>query len=135
MKKYNITVNGKTYEVEVQEAGGSSSPVYASPAPVAAAATKATPVAAPTVAPAAAQAAKAAAPSAGANVINAPIPGRILDVKVSVGDEVKEGQLLLILEAMKMENEIFSPFAGTVDTLQVSTGDSVNAGDLLVSLK
>ena len=139
MKKYNVTVNGKTYEVEVQEAGGAA-PVYAAPvaAPLAAPAPVAAPVAA---APAAAAApapkatAPAAAPSAGATIISAPIPGKILDIKVAVGDAVKKDQLLLILEAMKMENEIFSPNAGIVDTIPVSSGDSVNAGDLLVSLK
>ncbi len=67
--------------------------------------------------------------------MKAPIPGTILDVKVSVEDAVKEGQLLMILEAMKMENEIFSAFNGTVDTIQVAKGDSVNAGDVLLSLK
>lgn len=135
MKKYNITVNGKAYEVEVQEVGGSAAPVYSAPAPAIAAAPA--PTAAPVAAAPAVAAPKAApaAPSAGASVINAPIPGKILDIKVSVGDAVKKDQLLLILEAMKMENEIFSPNAGIVETIPVSTGDSVNAGDLLVSLK
>ncbi|MEI8217219.1 MAG: biotin/lipoyl-containing protein [Eubacteriales bacterium] len=139
MKLYNITVNGTQYEVEVEEvsSGNQAARVYA-PAPAA-------PVAAP-VAPApkaeqpkkaeeAPKAAPAAAPSQGAYAINAPIPGTILDVKVAVGDVIKNGQLILILEAMKMENEIFAAQAGTVETIQVSKGDSVNAGDLMVSLK
>ncbi len=138
MKKYNITENGKSYEVEVQELGGSTAPVYAAPAPTPAPVAAPAPVsAAPAAAAAAAPkaAAPAAAPSEGANVVTAPIPGKILDVKVAVGDAVKQGELLLILEAMKMENEIFSAYTGTVDTIQVAKGDSVNAGDVLLSLK
>lgn len=136
MKLYNITVNGKQYEVEVEEvSGGSQAPRVAAPAPVAA---PAAPVAAPAPAPKKAEEPKKAAPAAvsqGAYVSKAPIPGTILDVKVSVGEVVKEGQLLLILEAMKMENEIFAAQGGTVESIQVSKGDSVNAGDVLLSLK
>ncbi len=143
MRKYNITVNGKAFEVEVQEIGGSPAPVYAASAPASVAvatAPTAAPMQAPAAAPAVAAAPKAAtaapaAPSAGASVINAPIPGKILDIKVSVGDAIKKDQLLLILEAMKMENEIFSPNEGIVESIPVSNGDSVNAGDLLVSIK
>jgi biotin carboxyl carrier protein len=63
------------------------------------------------------------------------MPGTILDIKVSPGDAVKAGDILLILEAMKMENEIIAPSTGTVDTIQVSKGSSVNAGDVLLSIK
>jgi biotin carboxyl carrier protein len=63
------------------------------------------------------------------------MPGTILDIKVKPGDAVKEGQILLILEAMKMENEIIAPSSGTIDTIQVSKGASVNAGDVLLSIK
>ncbi|MGL4484543.1 MAG: biotin/lipoyl-containing protein, partial [Anaerovoracaceae bacterium] len=111
MKKYNIKVNGTAYEVEVEEMGGAAS---AAPAPVAAPAAVATPAiaAAPTQA-----AAVASAPSAGAESITAPMPGTILDVKVTAGAQVAAGDILLILEAMKMENEILAPRAGTVDTV------------------
>jgi len=120
MKNYTITVNGTPYNVTVEEGAG---------APVAAA-----PVAAPVAAPAAAPApAPAAAPAGGTNV-QAPMPGTILSVKVNVGDTVSEGQVLCILEAMKMENEIMAPKAGKVVSVSVSQGSSVNSGDALVSI-
>lgn len=109
MKKFNVTVNGKSYEVEVEEVGGSAAavaapaPVAAAPAPVAAPAPKAAPAAAP------APAAAAAPAPAGAGTITAPMSGTILKSLVKPGDAVKNGQVVLILEAMKMENEIFSP--------------------------
>lgn len=136
MKKFNITVNGKSYEVDVEEIGGVSSPAPTrrqAPAPIA------------TQAPAPVQAAPApaavaptpaaptpAAPIAGGEIINAPMPGTILDIKVNVGDVVANGAVLLILEAMKMENEIMSPVAGKVLSINVSKGASVNSGDVLV---
>lgn len=130
MKKYNIVVNGISYEVEVEEVGAGQTPT----APVAAAAPAATP--APSApAKAAAPAATSAAPSAGTQSIDCPMPGTILDIKVKPGDTVAEGQILLILEAMKMENEIVAPVAGTIDTVQVTKGSAVNAGDILVSIK
>lgn len=131
MKQYNITVNGTAYAVEVEEIGGAATPaVAAAPAPVA-------PKTAPAPAPKAAAPAPAAsaAPSAGAQKIDCPMPGTILDIKVKPGDAVNAGQVLVILEAMKMENEIVAPDAGTVDTVPVTKGQAVNAGDLLVSLK
>jgi glutaconyl-CoA decarboxylase len=133
MKKYNIVVNGVAYEVELEEVGHSTAAPKAV-APVAA------PVAAPAAAPApvvapAPAAAPAAAPSAGAVTIESPMPGTILDVRVKVGDAVVEGQVLVMLEAMKMENEIMAPSAGVVDSVQVAKGASVNTGDVLVSLK
>lgn len=126
MKKFNITVNGKSYEVEVEELGGvASAPVSRPAAPVASA---------PKAAPAPAAAPKAApAPVAGdGEVVASPMPGTILDIKVNVGDTVASGAVLLILEAMKMENEIMAPVAGTVKSITVSKGASVNSGDVLV---
>ena len=128
MRKFIVNVNGNSYEVEVEEIGAVSSPVVAAaPAPAQVSA----PAAAPAQAPAA-PAPKAAAP-AGGTPVNAPMPGTIVDIKVSNGASVKKGDLLLIMEAMKMENEIFSPADGTV-TVVTSKGASVNSGDVLVTL-
>ena len=124
MRQFNITVNGVAYQVSVDEvAAGAAAPV-AAPAPVAAAPA---PVAAP--APAAKPAAKAVA---GGTKINYPMPGTILDLKCKVGDTVKKGTILLILEAMKMENEIIAPVDGTVKQIAVNKGASVSSGDLMV---
>lgn len=131
MKKYNITVNGTAYQVEVEEAGGAISAPVAAATPAAAPA----PVAAAAPAPAQTPAASASAPSAGAVTVTSPMPGTILDIKVKAGDPVKKGQLLFILEAMKMENEIFAPSEGTVETVQITKGASVNAGEILLSIK
>jgi biotin carboxyl carrier protein len=122
MKRYNITVNGKTYDVEVEEVGAGSSP--AAPAPAAA------PAAAP--APAAPNAAPAAAGSG--TPVKAPMPGNILDVKVNVGDAVKTGQVLIVLEALKMENDVVSPADGKVTSVMVKKGDTVNSDDVLVTV-
>ena len=127
MRKFNITVNGTTYEVDVEEVGGVS---YQAPAaPVAAAPVAAAP--APAAAPAAPQAAPAAAGSAS---VKAPMPGTIVSVKVNVGDMVKKGDLVAVLEAMKMENEIFSDADGKVVAVNAPQGASVNTGDAIVSL-
>ena len=123
MRKFNITVNGKSYEVDVEEIGGAVS----APAPVAA------PAPAAASAPAAAPAPKAA-PVAGAKQVNAPMPGTIVSVKVNVGDTVKSDTLVAVLEAMKMENEIFAGVEGTVAGISVSAGDSVNSGDVIISV-
>ncbi|SHJ63023.1 Biotin carboxyl carrier protein [Dethiosulfatibacter aminovorans DSM 17477] len=128
MKQYNITVNGKTYEVAVEEIGGApSAPVFSAPA----AAPRA---AAPAPAPAAPKAAPAAAPAGGGELIAAPMPGTILDIKVTEGQAVKAGDILLILEAMKMENEIVAPADGTVKSIHTSKGTSVSSGDALITL-
>ena len=126
MRKFNITVNGKTYEVDVEEVGGADTPAPVAPAPVAA------PAAAP--APAAKPAAPKAAPVAGATQVKAPMPGTVLSVKVSAGDSVTKDTVVAVLEAMKMENEIFAGVDGTVAGVSVSNGDSVNTGDVLVSI-
>lgn len=124
MKKYNITVNGTTYEVIVEEVGGSNSasPVYTAPA-----------YSAP-VAPAAPAAPKANVVGGGANKVTAPMPGTILDVKVSVGQSVKKGDVVCVLEAMKMENDIPAPCDGVVASVNVQKGSSVAANDVLVTL-
>ncbi len=111
MKNYRITVNGTSYDVSVEELSGGAAPVAA---PVAAA-----PVAAP--APAAAPAAPApAAGGAGSVKVSSPMPGKILAVKANVGDSVKKGQVILILEAMKMENEVVAPEDGTIASIDVT---------------
>lgn len=126
MRKFMINVNGTSYNVEVEELGGFSAPVAAPIAPMAAPA--------PAAAPSASAAPKAAAPVADGTQVQAPMPGNILDVKVSVGDTVAEGDVLLILEAMKMENDILAPAAGKVVSVQVAKGASVNSGDVLAVL-
>ncbi|MGN0599526.1 MAG: biotin/lipoyl-containing protein [Oscillospiraceae bacterium] len=115
MKRFNITVNGKAYDVAVEEVSGGAAPVAA--APVAAA-----PVAAP-----------AAAPAEGTPV-TAPMPGTILDIKVSVGTEVKEGQAVAVLEAMKMENDIPAAKSGKVVAVSAKKGDSVQTGDVILTI-
>ena len=143
MKKFLIKVNGSQYEVEVEELGvtDETSVYYAPAAPVAPTAPAAQPVLQrqhllqPTPAPKAPEPAKSTEVPADAQIINAPMPGVILDIKVSTGSSVKKGDVLLILEAMKMENEIVAPSDGTVASINVSKGSSVNAGDVLVSLK
>ena len=131
-KQYTVTVNGTAYEVTVESVSGgrmASAPVArTAPAPVARAAA---PVAAP--APAAAPAAPKAAPAASGSgeTVSRPMPGTILDVKVAAGQAVKSGDILFILEAMKMENEIFAPCDGTVSSVAVSKGAAVNPGDVL----
>ena len=133
MKFYTVTVNGNSYEVSVEENGGAPS---VAPAPVAQAApAPKAPVqqAAPAPAPAA-PAPKAASGSAGNIKISSPMPGKILSLKASVGQAVKKGEVILILEAMKMENEIVATDDGTVASINVSAGQSVEAGDLLATL-
>ena len=113
MKKYRVTVNGTAYEIELEELTG------AAPAPAAA-----------TAAPAPAPAPAAAAP-AGGEQVTSPMPGTILSINVAAGDTVKRGQVLMILEAMKMENEIMCPCDGKVASVNTSKGSAVESGTLL----
>lgn len=130
MRKFMINVNGNSYEVEVEEIkdGVVAAPI-AQPAPRAAApAPKAVPKAAPKPA-----AAPAAVP-AGASTVTAPMPGTILSINVKAGDTVKKGQVLCILEAMKMENEIMAGVDGTIASVAIGQGDSVSTGQVLFAL-
>ena len=128
--KYVATLNGKKYEVEIERVDEyrplDRGAQVSAPAPILAAAPA--PKAAP--APAAAPAPKAA----GGQTVEAPMPGKILDIKVKVGDAVGYGQCVIVMEAMKMETEIVAPAAGTVASINVSTGDSVETGAVLVTL-
>lgn len=121
MKKYLVNVNGTEYAITVEELAEGA------PAPAAA------PAQAAPAAPAAAPAAPAAAP-AGGEKINAPMPGTILSVNVANGQAVKSGDVLMILEAMKMENEILAPCDGTVSALSVTKGATVDTGALLCAI-
>ena len=133
--KYTATLNGKQYEVELERIDAyEPMPRYgeapaATPAPVAA---PAAPVPAP--APAAPAPAPAAAPAAGATTVEAPMPGKILNIKVSAGQAVKFGETVIVMEAMKMETEIVAPADGTVSKILVKAGDSVDTGAALVAL-
>ena len=126
MKKYNITVNGTTYEVIVEEAGS----VESVPSHVA---TPTAPIQPAAPAPKAV-APKAAPSTAGSNAVTAPMPGTILDVKVSVGQTIKKGDVICVLEAMKMENDIPSPQDGVVASVNVQKGANVNANDVIITL-
>ena len=142
--KYVATLNGKKYEVEIErvdeyrpldrgaQASAPAPILAAAPAPKAAPAPAAAPAPGPAPAPAPAPAAAPAA--AGGQTVEAPMPGKILDIKVKVGDAVGYGQCVIVMEAMKMETEIVAPAAGTVASINVSTGDSVETGAVLVTL-
>ena len=114
MKKYRVNVNGTVYEVELEEMTGA-------------------PAAAPVAAPAPSVSA-AAAPAAAGEKVTSPMPGTILSVNVAAGDAVKRGQVLMILEAMKMENEIMCPCDGTVASVSVTKGAAVESGTLLCTI-
>lgn len=118
MKKYNVTVNGTAYEVMVEEVTGGAAPASA-------------PAAAPAPAPVTAP---AAAPVGAGEQISSPMPGTILKVNVAVGQTVKSGDVLMVLEAMKMENEIMAPRDGTVTAVSVNEGAAVESGTLLCTL-
>lgn len=121
MKNYTITVNGNVYDVTVEEGAATGAPV-----------------AAPKAAPAPAAAPKAAAPTksgaAGSVKVNAPMPGKILAVKANVGDKVTKGQVIFVLEAMKMENDIVAPQDGTIASIDTAAGNSVESGETLATL-
>lgn len=135
MKTYRITVNGNVYDVQVEELNGSAVPMTA-PVNVALAPQVApTPVAQPTAAPTPAPAPAPAPTGSGEGTkITSPMPGTILDIKVNVGDKVDENQVVIILEAMKMENEIVTSVGGTVTGVNVTKGQTVASGDLLVTV-
>jgi len=118
MKNYTITVNGKSYEVSVEERGGASAPVTTASAPVA-----------PAV-----KAAPASNGSEGRVKVVAPMSGKILGVKVSVGQAVKKGEVVAVLEAMKMENDIVALEDGTIASINVNVGDSVETNQTLVTI-
>lgn len=133
MKKYKITVNGKTYEVEVEEVGGTqqvsevSSTIVERPKEASRQDT-------PKPSPAPVPVIKKAAP-AGKTTITAPMPGTILSIKVKQGSNVSKGDVIMILEAMKMENEILAPQDGTISSIDVSEGATVNTSDLLATIQ
>ena len=115
MKNYTITVNGKSYEVTVEERGGASAPVTTASAP-------------------AVKAAPASNGSEGRVKVVAPMSGKILGVKVSVGQAVKKGEVVAVLEAMKMENDIVALEDGTIASINVNVGDSVETNQTLVTI-
>lgn len=129
MKTYNITVNGVTYTVDVEEVGA----VASAPAAPVAAPAPAAPVA-PKAAPAAPKAAPKASGAQGAVAVKAPMPGNIMKVNAKVGASVKKGDVLVVLEAMKMENDICAPQDGVVASVEVAQGATVETDALLVTL-
>lgn len=133
MKRYSITVSGVTYDVTVEELSSAAAPV-ATPVAAPAAAPVAAPAAAPTPAPAAPAAPKAAAP-AGAVEVTSPLPGTVLKIPAKVGASVKSGEVLVIIEAMKMENEIVAPQDGKIVSIETKEGATVGNGDLLIVME
>lgn len=122
MKKFRVTVNGNTYEVDVEEIQAGQNVNISSPSTVTTSATQ-------TVATT-----NESNSSQGNDKVEAPMQGKILSINVTRGQSVNEGDVIAVLEAMKMENEIFAPKAGTVASINVTVGQSVNTGDLIVSL-
>jgi glutaconyl-CoA decarboxylase len=143
MKKYRITVNGKTFGVDVEEVDAQKSghspvsvpaAVAPAPAPVPAprvVAAQTPPAQAPAASPATP---RTAAPAGGATAMKSPLPGKILKIMVTPGSSWKKGDTLLIIEAMKMENEILAPRDCTVEEVAVESNQTVKTGDLLLKL-
>lgn len=129
--KYQVSLNGKQFEVEVEKGSVSAVPTGAAPASTPAAAA---PAPAAASAPAAAPAPAPAAAPAGGETVAAPMPGTILDIRCTAGQAVKGGDVLFILEAMKMENEICAPHDGTVGSVCVQKGASVQTGAALCTM-
>ncbi|MBO0449277.1 acetyl-CoA carboxylase biotin carboxyl carrier protein subunit [Enterococcus sp. MJM12] len=129
LRKFKIAIDGTEYLVEMEEIGGVPQP--AAPAPQTAAPVQTAPAAAPKEE---APQATAATTPASADAMTAPMPGTILKILVNVGDEVKENQPVMILEAMKMENEVVAPKAGTVTGIHVTQGQMVNPGEALITI-
>ena len=127
MRRFNITVNGKVYDVAVEEVAAGAAPVAA---PVAAPAPAAAPAAAPAPAAEPAPAAAPAGPVEGTEV-TAPMPGTIMEVNCAVGDTVTRGQAIFVLEAMKMNNDIVAPCDGKIVSVVANKGDAVNSSDVL----
>lgn len=141
MKTFKVTVDGQIYTVNVEEIKTDSSPVIAEkvadspvekPDPVIQ--TQTTAAAAPSAAKPKAEPSAPKQAQGGSMSIKAPMPGSVLEVKVKEGDTVKEGDVLLVLEAMKMENELTASQAGTVTQIFIKKGDTVNSGDPLITL-
>lgn len=133
MKYFNVKINGNLYEVEVEEVAalqGIQSNANARIAPADARVAVAAPI--PAAKPVAASVAEA--PSGAGRSIECPMPGKILDIKVAVGDVVAENQPVVTLEAMKMENEIVTPYAGKVAQIKVTKGQNINSGELIMTI-
>ncbi len=133
MRRFQISVNGTAYDVAVEEVSADAAAPAVAPAPAAAPKVAPAVAPAPAAAPEAAPAAKPAA-TAGTKVVS-PMPGTIVNVNVAVGDTVKEGQVVMILEAMKMENDIVAACDGKVSAILVKKGDSVESNDVLMTIQ
>ena len=141
MKKFNVMVNGESFEVLVEEAGVAAAPAGFKTVPAPARIAPPAPRAVAPPAPMSAAPAASASPAApkpvvshGAGTVTAPMPGNVNALKVNVGDQVKSGDVLLVLEAMKMENEITAPVSGAVKEIAVKQGQTVQSGDVMVVL-